>query len=88
MSRFTYSGWNMRKLRTSGRLVSREPWYQLTFVSNRAGTLNEDGSALALHLYSCNEIVPEEGPQRESLWTGLVEYYRELTGVAPTPGAA
>jgi len=34
-------------------LDSREPWYQLTFVSDAAGTRNEDGSSPATHLYSC-----------------------------------
>lgn len=34
-------------------IVSSEPWYQLTFVSDAAGTLTEDGSAVATHLYSC-----------------------------------
>ncbi len=34
-------------------IVSEEPWYQMTFVSDAAGTMNEDGSAPATHLYSC-----------------------------------
>ena len=34
-------------------IVSPEPWYQLTFVSDQAGTANECGSAPAVHLYSC-----------------------------------
>jgi len=33
-------------------IVSREPWHQLTFVSDAAGTMNEDGSGPATHLYS------------------------------------
>ena len=33
-------------------IVSREPWHQLTFVSDGAGTRNEDGSGPATHLYS------------------------------------
>ena len=33
-------------------IVSREPWHQLTFVSDAAGTNNEDGSGPATHLYS------------------------------------
>ena len=39
-----------------------------------------------LHLYSSNEIVPGDGPERECLWAGLVEYYRELTDVAEDVG--
>lgn len=34
-------------------IVSAEPWYQLTFVSDWAGRMNEDGSRVARHLYSC-----------------------------------
>jgi hypothetical protein len=34
-------------------LDSPEPWYQLTFVSDAAGTRNEDGRGTATHLYSC-----------------------------------
>jgi hypothetical protein len=34
-------------------LDSSEPWYQVTFVSDAAGTMNEDGSGAATHLYSC-----------------------------------
>ncbi|MFV2066548.1 MAG: hypothetical protein ACC645_06170 [Pirellulales bacterium] len=34
-------------------IVSPQPWYQLTFVSDAAGTLNEDGSGPATSLYSC-----------------------------------
>ncbi len=34
-------------------IVSSEPWYQLTFVSDMAGTMNEDGSSVAHNLYSC-----------------------------------
>jgi hypothetical protein len=34
-------------------IVSSEPWYQLTFVSNKAGSLNEIGSAPSTDLYSC-----------------------------------
>ncbi len=34
-------------------IVSSEPWYQLTFVSDAAGTMNEDGSSVAQSLYSC-----------------------------------
>ncbi len=34
-------------------IVSTEPWYQLTFVSDAAGGMNEDGSRAAWHLYSC-----------------------------------
>jgi hypothetical protein len=34
-------------------LDSPEPWYQLTFVSDAAGTLNDDGRSVATHLYSC-----------------------------------
>ena len=34
-------------------IVSKEPWYQITFVSDAAGTMNEDGSGPATHLYSC-----------------------------------
>lgn len=33
-------------------IVSREPWHQLTFVSDAAGTKNEDGTGPATHLYS------------------------------------
>lgn len=34
-------------------IVSRKPWHQVTFVSDAAGTKNEDGSGPATHLYSC-----------------------------------
>jgi Tol biopolymer transport system component len=34
-------------------IVSAEPWYQLTFVSDAAAALNEDGSSRATDLYSC-----------------------------------
>ena len=34
-------------------IVSAEPWYQITFVSDAAGTMNEDGSVAATDLYSC-----------------------------------
>jgi hypothetical protein len=34
-------------------LDSPEPWYQVTFVSDAAGTRNDDGSGPAVHLYSC-----------------------------------
>ncbi len=34
-------------------LDSPEPWYQLTFVSDAAGTPNDDGLGVATHLYSC-----------------------------------
>jgi len=34
-------------------IVSEEPWYQITFVSDAAGTMNEAGSTPATHLYSC-----------------------------------
>jgi hypothetical protein len=34
-------------------IVSPQPWYQLTFVSDAAGTINEDGSGPATDLYSC-----------------------------------
>ncbi len=34
-------------------IVSTEPWYQLTFVSDMAGKLNERGTGRALSLYSC-----------------------------------
>jgi hypothetical protein len=34
-------------------IVSAEPWYQITFVGDAAGTMNEDGSTPATHLYSC-----------------------------------
>ena len=33
-------------------IISPQPWYQLTFVSDAAGTMNEDGSSVATHLYS------------------------------------
>ncbi len=33
-------------------LQSKEPWYQLMFVSDASGCLNEYGSGLALNLYS------------------------------------
>lgn len=34
-------------------IVSTEPWYQLTFTSDMAGQVNEDGSGVAYSLYSC-----------------------------------
>ena len=34
-------------------IISTEPWYQLTFVSDAADVMNEDGSGPATHLYSC-----------------------------------
>jgi hypothetical protein len=34
-------------------IISTKPWYQLTFVSNAAGVMNEYGSAVATNLYSC-----------------------------------
>lgn len=34
-------------------IISTQPWYQLTFVSDAARTMNEDGLGLATHLYSC-----------------------------------
>ncbi len=34
-------------------IVSTEPWYQLTFVSDLAGAMNEVGSGAAQSLYSC-----------------------------------
>jgi len=34
-------------------IVSPEPWYQITFVSDAAGKMNEYGSAPATDLYSC-----------------------------------
>jgi len=34
-------------------IVSPKPWHQITFVGNKAGTLNEHGSAPATDLYSC-----------------------------------
>ncbi|MBE3068661.1 MAG: hypothetical protein IMZ66_00335, partial [Planctomycetes bacterium] len=34
-------------------LDSPQPWYQVTFVSNAAGTMDEYGAAVATHLYSC-----------------------------------
>lgn len=34
-------------------IVSPKPWYQLTFVSDAAGTANEGASVAATHLYSC-----------------------------------
>ncbi len=34
-------------------IVSSEPWYQLTFVGNAAGGLNEYGNTVATDLYSC-----------------------------------
>ena len=33
-------------------IISPQPWYQLTFVSDAAGGMNEDGSGIATHLYS------------------------------------
>ncbi len=32
---------------------SPDPWYQITFVSDLAGTMTEDGRRVARHLYSC-----------------------------------
>lgn len=34
-------------------IVSTEPWYQIMFVSDAAGELNEYGSGVATSLYSC-----------------------------------
>jgi len=34
-------------------IISPRPWYQLTFVGNSPGTVNEYGSAPSTHLYSC-----------------------------------
>jgi hypothetical protein len=34
-------------------LVADRPWYQITFVSDVAGELNEDGSGPSMSLYSC-----------------------------------
>jgi len=34
-------------------IVSSEPWYQITFVSDAAGKMNEYGSPPATDLYSC-----------------------------------
>ncbi len=34
-------------------IVSTEPWYQLTFVSDMAGEMNERGTGVARSLYSC-----------------------------------
>jgi hypothetical protein len=34
-------------------IVSTEPWYQITFISDKAGQLNEASSETATHLYSC-----------------------------------
>ena len=34
-------------------IVSSEPWYQITFVSDAAGARNEHGAAPATDLYSC-----------------------------------
>ena len=34
-------------------IVSAEPWYQITFVSDAAGAMNEYGSSAATDLYSC-----------------------------------
>lgn len=34
-------------------IVSTEPWYQLTFVSDMAGDMNENGAGIAHSLYSC-----------------------------------
>jgi len=34
-------------------IVSPRPWYQITFVSAAAGTMNEYGPVPATHLYSC-----------------------------------
>ena len=34
-------------------IISPKPWYQLTFVGNGAGTMEEYGPALATDLYSC-----------------------------------
>ena len=34
-------------------IVSAEPWYQIMFVSDAAGAMNEHGSSVATSLYSC-----------------------------------
>ncbi len=34
-------------------IVSTEPWYQITFVGDQAGTLNDEGTGIATHLYAC-----------------------------------
>lgn len=34
-------------------IISTKPWYQITFVSDHAGGLNETGEGKALSLYSC-----------------------------------
>ncbi|MBN2476339.1 MAG: hypothetical protein JXB62_17130 [Pirellulales bacterium] len=34
-------------------IISPKPWYQLTFVGNGAATMDEYGSTVATHLYSC-----------------------------------
>ncbi len=34
-------------------IVSTEPWFQVMFVSDLAGRMNEYGSGVATHLYSC-----------------------------------
>lgn len=34
-------------------IISSEPWYQLTFVSDMAGKMNENGAGVARSLYSC-----------------------------------
>jgi Tol biopolymer transport system component len=34
-------------------IVSKEPWYQIMFASDAAGTLNEFGSGPSMSLYSC-----------------------------------
>jgi len=34
-------------------IVSTKPWYQLTFVGDAAGTMNEHGPTAATHLYCC-----------------------------------
>jgi hypothetical protein len=40
-------------LSTLYTIVSPRPWYQLAFVSNAAGTVNEQGPTRATHLYTC-----------------------------------
>ena len=34
-------------------IVSPKPWYQITFVGNAAGTMEENGGTVATNLYSC-----------------------------------
>ncbi len=40
-------------LSTLYTIVSPRPWYQLAFVSDLAGTVNEQGPTPATHLYTC-----------------------------------